>query len=180
MEAVTLGILAGGRGTRLGGRDKGLLINDGLPLVSQLASSSVGLQEVIVNCHGNPWSYQHYANRLVCDLQPEGGPVRGMATLIWACQSSLLAVLPCDQLAPPQGWIEHLLSQLGNAPGIFIEQGGHHSPCCLLRPRRLTQVAMETSNANLALRDWYQRLGITGAPYPDWPHDVDRWSDMAK
>lgn len=175
---MTLGILAGGRGKRLGGRDKGLLIQRGQPLVAQLASSALQVHEVIVNCHANAWLYLHYACRLVCDPHPEGGPAKGMETLVMACQSPLLAILPCDQASPPWDWITSLWRELGDAPGVFVVRNDRHSPCCLLRPSLLIQTITTIKQKDLALDDWYRRLGIKGVLYPTWPRDVNQWCDM--
>ena len=56
---ITAVILAGGRGQRLGGRDKGLVELDGSPLVAHiLASISPQVGAVIINANRNR---EHYA-----------------------------------------------------------------------------------------------------------------------
>ena len=49
---VTLGLLAGGQGTRLGGVDKAWLLRDGQPQVVRLAALFPAVSEVLVSSNG--------------------------------------------------------------------------------------------------------------------------------
>lgn len=61
-------LLAGGRGQRMGGRDKGLLEWQGRPLIAHLHRLTRSLSDdLIISCNRNRQQYAPYADQLVQD-----------------------------------------------------------------------------------------------------------------
>jgi molybdopterin-guanine dinucleotide biosynthesis protein A len=95
MQRVTLlGVLAGGRGTRMGGRDKGALPapDSGETLLARLVrlGRAAGLQPVIVGGQGVP------GVPLLCD-EPAGiGPIGGLCALLAHAGERAAIALACD------------------------------------------------------------------------------------
>lgn len=100
--AVALGILAGGRGSRLGGVAKAWLERDGVPQVLRLARRFHGqVGAVLVSAHpADPAEARRYADlglRVVRDLRPAGlGPMAGLEALAEACDRPWLLTVPVD------------------------------------------------------------------------------------
>ncbi|WP_374473439.1 molybdenum cofactor guanylyltransferase [Arenimonas sp.] len=101
--AVTLGLLAGGRGERFGGRDKAWIEHHGRPLI---AHANDALQAPFA---ARLASVREDDERLaalgllpVHDLRPDfAGPVAGLEALAWACPTPWLLTLPVDLSGMP-------------------------------------------------------------------------------
>lgn len=91
-------LLAGGRGQRMGGQDKGLIEWQGGPLIAHLHSKVRPLTaDLIISCNRNRERYAAYADQLVSDEQSDfPGPLAGILAGLRAARLSHLLVLPCD------------------------------------------------------------------------------------
>ena len=91
-------LLAGGRGQRLGGQDKGLLAWRGEPLIAHLQRLTRPLtDDLIISCNRNQDRYAPYADHLVSDDSPDfPGPLAGIRAGLAAARHTHLLVLPCD------------------------------------------------------------------------------------
>lgn len=101
-EAVTGLILAGGRGTRMGGTDKGLQIFRGQPLALNTLErlhmqQGQALAEVMINANRNLSAYAAFGTPVWPDtLDGFAGPLAGFMTGLAHCQTPLLLTVPCD------------------------------------------------------------------------------------
>lgn len=91
-------LLAGGRGRRMGGRDKGLLPWRGQPLIAWLHAVVRPLtDDLIVSCNRNQRQYAAYADRLVGDAEADfPGPLAGIRSALAVARHPWLMILPCD------------------------------------------------------------------------------------
>ncbi len=108
-------ILAGGRGERLGGCDKGLLQIEGEPYAARLIRLfSRHVSPVAVSANTSLEEYGRWAEAVLPDREfPEQGPVAGLYEgLVWADQQGLAGVLvtSCDTPLLPQAWVERLVN----------------------------------------------------------------------
>lgn len=117
MQQATPGItgliLAGGRGSRMGGVDKGLQNFRGLPLALQalmrLQRQSTPLQSVMINANRHLPAYQSLGVPVWPDSM-DGfiGPLAGFHTGLEHCKSPLLLTVPCDTPLFPLDLAERL------------------------------------------------------------------------
>ena len=91
-------LLAGGRGQRMGGQDKGLLEWQGQPLIAHLHHLVRPLtDDLIISCNRNPDRYTPYADQLVSDGSTDfPGPLAGIRAGLNAARHEHLLILPCD------------------------------------------------------------------------------------
>ena len=91
-------LLAGGRGQRMGGQDKGLIEWHGEPLIAHLQRKVRALtDDLIISCNRNRERYETYADQLVVDDESDfPGPLAGIRAGLKAARHSHLLVLPCD------------------------------------------------------------------------------------
>ncbi|QZC93907.1 molybdenum cofactor guanylyltransferase MobA [Pseudomonas sp. ERGC3:05] len=91
-------LLAGGRGQRMGGQDKGLLQWQGQPLIAHLQRLTRPLtDDLIISCNRNHERYAPYADQLVSDDNPDfPGPLAGIRAGLAAAHHEHVLILPCD------------------------------------------------------------------------------------
>ncbi|MGD2007182.1 MAG: NTP transferase domain-containing protein [Cellvibrionales bacterium] len=133
----TLGILAGGPGKRAGARDKGLMVVDGRLLIERTIQQQGDIfAEVLACCRDNAHVYRHFSDRVFCEFRAGEGPLLGLAALLAATETPLLAVVPCDQLVLPTCWLNTLMDNLPDgAAGVLLGDAGRHTPVGLWRTR---------------------------------------------
>ena len=94
---VTLGILAGGRATRLDGRDKAWLTRGGTPQVLRIARRfGAECSAVCVSANRDLDAYVGHGLNAVSDRYPDIGPMGGIDALLVACRTPWLLTLPVD------------------------------------------------------------------------------------
>ena len=116
-RAITLGILAGGEGSRLGGRDKAWLERDGKPQVMHLVDAlAPQVDAVMVSANRNAERYLAHGLRAVHDRIAGIGPMAGLHALASECRSAWLLTVPVDAVTIPADLIE-ALSRIDADPG---------------------------------------------------------------
>jgi len=155
-------ILAGGRGQRMGGRDKGLLPWRGEPLIAHLHRTVRPLtDDLIISCNRNTEAYRPYADQLVQDAQADfPGPMAGVLAGLDAARHDWLLVLACDAPRVDRALLESLLALAIRADTpVMVRQAGHWQPMFSLLPRALTptlSAAWESGERSLS---WVLRGG---------------------
>ena len=111
------------------------MVVQGNLLIARLQESSAReFEEVLVCCRDNALVYRHFADRILCEARPDLGPLVGLAALLSATQTPLLAVLPCDQLELSKDWLERLSAGLCEGEtGVVFSNEGRHTPIGLWR-----------------------------------------------
>jgi len=108
---ITAAILAGGKGRRMGGQDKGLLELDGKPLVAILIDS---LQRqgvnIVINANRNQEQYAKFGYPVISDrLADYQGPLAGFASALHAVDSGFVLTLPCDGPQIADDYVERFI-----------------------------------------------------------------------
>jgi molybdenum cofactor guanylyltransferase len=97
-QSITAVILAGGRGKRMGGQDKGLLSLAGQPLVTHLIHAlqpQVG--SLLINANRNKAVYKTLGWPVVSDQVGEFfGPLAGMLAALAVANTPYVLSVPCD------------------------------------------------------------------------------------
>jgi molybdenum cofactor guanylyltransferase len=106
-------ILAGGRGSRMGGVDKGLQAFRGQPLAQhtlmRLRQQSWPLQSVLINANRNLPAYASLGVPVWPDSTADfAGPLAGFLTGLEHCTTPLLLTVPCDTPLFPLDLVERL------------------------------------------------------------------------
>jgi len=130
-ENVTLGILAGGRATRLGGRDKAWLERGGVPQVLRIVRRFPEVAHVLVSANAGLAAYAPHGLGTVADHTVGIGPLGGLEALARACDTEWLLTLPVDVV----GFNECLLPTLcagADADGAWGEDDDGPQPLVAL------------------------------------------------
>jgi molybdopterin-guanine dinucleotide biosynthesis protein A len=111
-EAITGVILAGGRGSRMGGVDKGLQNFNGVPLaLHTLMRLSPQVGEVMINANRNLAAYEAFGVPVWPDSTALGefaGPLAGFLTGLERCETPYLLTVPCDTPLFPEDLVTRL------------------------------------------------------------------------
>jgi molybdopterin-guanine dinucleotide biosynthesis protein A len=110
-------ILAGGRGSRMGGVDKGLQVYRGRPLAQHaLDRLRPQVHQVMVNANRNQETYRALNVPVWPDEVPGyAGPLAGMLAGLAHCDTALLATVPCDTPNFPLDLVARLAQGLRSA-----------------------------------------------------------------
>ncbi|MNM71561.1 Molybdenum cofactor guanylyltransferase [compost metagenome] len=143
LPSCSILILAGGRGQRMGGRDKGLIMWQGEPLVAHVQRVVRPLSDdVVISCNRNQAAYQAYADQLVGDADADfPGPLAGVIAGLKAARHAWVVVLACDAPLIDQALIGSLLRlavDSGNA--AMVRQAGYWQPMFSVLPRTVLPV----------------------------------------
>lgn len=159
-------ILCGGAGSRVDGRDKGLLdAGDGEPAVLHAARLLRPLcSRVFVSANRNRRRYAALAiGPVLVDLREDfAGPLAGLEAAAAVMKSDRLLLLPCDlpDLSPQVPRV--LLSRLAvaaNCDAVYARAAGHgHYLVACLRRRAVATAGAALDQGRGAVRGWLASL----------------------
>jgi molybdenum cofactor guanylyltransferase len=129
---VTGVVLAGGRGSRMGGVDKGLQLHRGEPLaLHALRRLQPQVAAVLVNANRNLSTYEGLGVPVLADPMPDHpGPLAGLLAALGHCHTPWLASVPCDSPNFPLDLVARLrdAADAAQAPGALVvtqdDEGG--------------------------------------------------------
>ncbi|MFA7894101.1 molybdenum cofactor guanylyltransferase MobA [Pseudomonas putida] len=133
-------MLAGGRGQRMGGRDKGLIDWQGRPLIAHVHAVVRGLSDdLIVSCNRNRQVYQRYAEHCVSDAEAGfPGPLAGVLAGLAVARHGWVVVLACDAPRVDQALINDLRrAAMAANSAAMVRQGGYWQPMFSVLPRAI-------------------------------------------
>jgi molybdenum cofactor guanylyltransferase len=116
--SITGLILAGGRGARMGGVDKGLQNFNGTPLTLHTLmrlqmQDAATLSELMVVANRNLSAYESFGVQVWPDSTDGfAGPLAGFLTGLERCETDLLLTVPCDSPLFPLNLTQRLLDAL--------------------------------------------------------------------
>lgn len=138
---LTLGLLAGGRASRLGGVDKAWLVHGDVPQVLRWARRWPGEHgPVLVSANRDLDRYAGEGLVAVADRVPDIGPLGGLDALAAACATDWLLTLPVDLVGANDCLIRTLVSKRG-ADGAFAVDDDGQQPLVALWRRDALRVA---------------------------------------
>jgi len=160
-------ILAGGKGQRLGGQDKGLVPYQGHPLIHR----SVGLASqcsdaIIISANRNVSRYEDFADTVVQDNTPNyGGPLFG----IQACASRVLTnytlIIACDLPRLTTDLVQTLQSTLLDGRRqldavVYRQDGFLQCGLIAVKTLALASIDSELEQDQRSVRKWLESLSL--------------------
>jgi molybdenum cofactor guanylyltransferase len=161
-------LLAGGRGTRMGGVDKGLQLYNGIPLAKhaiQQLQPQVG--SLLINANRNldvyqTWGEQFSADVVVDELADFAGPLAGFLVGLQHCKTPFLVTVPCDTPRFPADLVARLAEALrqNNADIAMVsspdEEGilRHQPVFCLIRHELTESLQAFTATGGRKIGAW--------------------------
>jgi molybdenum cofactor guanylyltransferase len=171
---ITAVILAGGRGQRMGGEDKGLIELNNKPLIQHVIDAiqpQVGA--ILINANRNQPRYQAFGYPVIADsLLNYQGPLAGFIAAMRSIGTEDMLTLPCDGPMVAHDLVArlHRARQSAGADIAVAHDGKRLQPVYALIPRRLTQSLqryLEGGDRKIDL--WYQQHRVAHADFSDIP-----------
>ena len=181
LEAITAVILAGGRGSRMGGVDKGLQNFNGMPLVLHtLMRLSPQVGSLMINANRNLSAYESFGVDVWPDSTGMGefaGPLAGFVTAMERCETPYLLTVPCDTPLFPTDLVARLSEAMTREHADFavaaaIEEGQlRPQPVfCLMSTDMLESLLAFTRSGGRQIDAWTAQHTTVGVPF-DGPSD---------
>lgn len=171
---VTAVILAGGKGRRMDGKDKGLVELANRPLIEYVIDGiKPQVETIILNANRNQEKYSHYGYPVISDeLNDFQGPLAGFFSAMKNTTTSHIVTLPCDGPLLPGDLVERLLFALNDkkADIAVAHDGERMQPVYSLIPKSLI-ASLNTflGSGERKIDLWYKQHRIALADFSDCP-----------
>jgi molybdopterin-guanine dinucleotide biosynthesis protein A len=163
-------ILAGGRGERMQGADKGLLPLDARPLVAHVRDAlAPQVATLLINANRHREAYARFGCPVVADAWPEGrGPLAGMLAGLEAARTDWVLCVACDVPRVPGDLAARLLAGAGVADAAYAAHGSDaYYTCCLLRRHLAPRLRAAIEQGTRAVHRWLADCGAVRVELPD-------------
>ena len=127
VQDITGVVLAGGRGQRMQGADKGLLMFEGRPLIEHVISAlRPQVNTILISANRNQDRYLAYGYPVIADSDGDfSGPLAGMARGMASASTQYILAVPCDAPRIPATLSEGLYRALvAQHAGLAVAHDG--------------------------------------------------------
>lgn len=175
-QDITGVILAGGRGSRMGGIDKGLQNFNGIPLaLHTLMRLGPQVDSVMVNANRNLSAYESFGVSVWPDASSDfAGPLSGFLVGLERAETPYVLTVPCDSPRLPLDLAERLsraLSQSNADIAMAADSQGQTQPVfCLLKLELLESLVRFTQSGGRKIDEWTDQHKTVVVPF-DQPTD---------
>jgi molybdenum cofactor guanylyltransferase len=176
-QDITGLILAGGRGSRMGGVDKGLQNHRGLPLAMHaLMRLQPQVGAMLINANRNLGAYEAMGAPVYPDsTQDFAGPLAGVLVGLEQCQTPWLVTVPCDTPEFPLDLVEQLARaademQADIAYATTMEADGReqsHPVFCLLKSELMESLVVFMQGGGRKIDAWFAQHKAVGVRFAD-------------
>jgi molybdenum cofactor guanylyltransferase len=172
---ITAVILAGGRGQRMGGEDKGLIELNSKPLIQHVIEAiQPQVDAILINANRNQTRYEAFGYPVIADsLLNYQGPLAGFIAAMQTIGTEDMLTLPCDGPMVPDDLVTRLehARRAAGADIAVAHDGKRLQPVYALIPKRLAvslQSYLDGGDRKIDL--WYERHRVARADFSDIPH----------
>ena len=176
VQDITGIVLAGGRGSRMGGVDKGLQNHLGLPLaLHALMRLTPQVGHTMINANRNLGAYESFGVPVWPDpVGDYAGPLAGFLAGLERCETPLLLTVPCDTPNFPEDLAERLGTALeaegaALAYALTLEDGREQRQpvFCLLRHELLESLVAFLHGGGHKIDAWFAQHRAIGVRFDD-------------
>ncbi|HED5646014.1 TPA: molybdenum cofactor guanylyltransferase MobA [Enterobacter cloacae] len=164
-------VLAGGRATRMAGKDKGLQHLNGKPLwqhVADTLADQVSAMAISANRHID--IYQRSGYPVYQDtLGDYAGPLAGMLSVMQQSEAEWFVFCPCDTPFIPSCLVERLVQFRDGAPVVWVHDGERDHPAITLIHRSLVPALQDYLTAGeRRVMVFMRQSGGHSIDFSDW------------
>lgn len=172
--SITGIILAGGKGRRMGGVDKGLVDFLGKPLVTHVIQRlSPQVDEILINANREIESYSAFGHEVIQDdIEGFAGPLAGLHKGMMMARHPYVMTVPCDSPLIPMSLVSRLMRGLSDhdADVAVAKTGAQAHPVfCLCRKTLLPNLENFLQGGGRKIDAWYGNLDAVEILFDDNP-----------
>ena len=135
---VSVIILAGGRATRMGGVDKGLILLQNKPLIQHVISRlQPQVDEILINANREIAQYETFGLKVLQDENQDfAGPLAGILLGLKHAKHELVLSVPCDSPLLPLDLVGRLYNGMAESLmdiAVVSCDGNAHPVFCLMK-----------------------------------------------
>jgi molybdopterin-guanine dinucleotide biosynthesis protein A len=169
IDQITGVILAGGRGSRMGGVDKGLQPFRGAPMALHVMMRlQPQVSALMINANQNLAPYEAFGIPVWPDeLQGFAGPLAGLQTALNHCETEYLVTAPCDSPFLPSDLVARLgktlVTQNADLAVAVTGEGDArqaHPVFCLMKSSLLPHLTLFLQDGGRKIDAWYASLAM--------------------
>ncbi len=165
-------ILAGGRATRMGGVDKGLVQLQQKPLIQHVINRlTLQADEVIINANREIAQYQALGYAVLQDeIADYIGPLAGISLGLKHAKHDYLLTVPCDSPLLPLDLAQRLMASLliNNADiAVATSNGDAHPVFCLCKKTVLESLEDYLANGDRKVSAWQKSQNYIEVDFSD-------------
>lgn len=164
-------ILCGGRGSRMGGADKGLQNFRGVPLaLNALFRLQPQVAEICINANRHIGVYEGFGLPVVCDNYPDfPGPLAGFHAGLVNTSLPYLLTVPCDVPLFPTDLVERLAEAFVAQPDLDLvvasAKGVQQPVFCLMSTQVLGSLEGFLRSGQGKIDKWYEELKVAAVDF---------------
>jgi molybdenum cofactor guanylyltransferase len=175
-QDITGLVLCGGRGTRMGGVDKGLQNHNGIPLaLHALMRLQPQVGTVMINANRNLADYESFGVQVWPDPMADyPGPLAGWLAGLEHCETPYLLTVPCDSPNFPVDLAPRLAAALVQANADIamattMEDGQEQvQPVfCLLKTELVEHLVAALNSGERKIDRWARQHACVNVPFED-------------
>jgi len=175
-QDITGLILAGGRGSRMGGVDKGLQNHRGTPLAMHaLMRLAPQVGTLMINANRNLGAYESMGVPVWPDsLADYAGPLAGFLTGLEHCETPYLATVPCDSPLFPDDLVARLAQALFEADAEIAMAATREAGAlqvqpvfCLMKAGLIESLVRFTQGGQRKIDKWTAQHRCVEVPFDD-------------
>lgn len=157
---ITAVILAGGQGTRLGGKDKGLIELNNKPLVELLVPRlQPQVADILISANRNIPRYTEFGYPVLSDeVSDFAGPLAGILTALQQMSTKWLLTVPADSPFIPLNLASLLADDIGESKVVMVHDGERLQPTFALLHHSLADSLQQfLASGERKTRQWMQQ-----------------------
>ena len=162
-QNVSCIILAGGKGSRMGGADKGLVPFFGKPMIEHVIERiQPQVDDIVISANRNLETYKKYTPNVVSDeVDDYPGPMAGIAAALPLCKHELVLVVACDMPMLPNDLVNKLLAVMDNNDACITRQAGQLQLLFIIRKPLHSSIKNALDQGEYKLMRWLkQQLAV--------------------
>jgi molybdopterin-guanine dinucleotide biosynthesis protein A len=187
-EEITILILAGGRGSRMGGCDKGLIPLLGKPILDHLlARLRVPSRRILISANRNLAAYARYGSPVIQDtLGGFAGPLAGVVAGLRACKTAYMLTVPVDAPLLSPDYLTRMKRSLEQSerPVCVAEFEGQLEPVfCLAERGTVGDLESYLAAGHRSVHGWLEQVAARRVDFSDVPEqfiNLNRTSDQLR
>lgn len=173
-SGITGVILAGGRASRMGGQDKGLIEINGRPMIEHvLASFEPQFGAIVINANRSLAHYARYGWPVIPDrIEDFQGPLAGIASVLPHIDTRYVVTAPCDSPLLPRDLGERLWAALSREDAeiaVACDADRIQPVFSMLKRELLPSLDDYLHRGERKIDRWYRLHRVATADFADCP-----------